>query len=270
MSSTSHSFRSLLGALLVALFAATFAHAAHGGVLDASGLSPTKFHHGKRNVLKNRMGTEVARRAEGTLAKRFGNARFTYFVTGMGACGNFNTPEDFIVAINTPQWDGGSHCGKTVTINLRGKTAQATVADRCVECPPNALDFTEGLMRYFDSNYRNDGTLYGEWSFGDSAPEQPKPTSTTEKPKPTSTTTTTTSTSTSTSTSTTTSSTTTSTSSKTTSTTTSTSATTTSTAALATSSSAAATPTGGFLDQAAYVLVELGNVVAHAPTSIAK
>ncbi|KAJ2927178.1 hypothetical protein H1R20_g9939, partial [Candolleomyces eurysporus] len=63
------------------------------------------------------------------LAKRE-SGEFTWFKTGLGACGGHNVDSDYIVAMNTPQWDGGSHCGKPVTITINGKTATATVVDR--------------------------------------------------------------------------------------------------------------------------------------------
>ncbi|EIM90428.1 uncharacterized protein STEHIDRAFT_154254 [Stereum hirsutum FP-91666 SS1] len=95
--------------------------------------------------------------------RSFDNARFTYFVDGLGACGQTNVASDFIVALNTHQWDGGSHCFEAITITYNGKTATASIADECQECPENALDFSQGLFDYFASE--DAGTIYGSWSY---------------------------------------------------------------------------------------------------------
>ncbi|KAF9466304.1 RlpA-like double-psi beta-barrel-protein domain-containing protein-containing protein [Collybia nuda] len=116
-----------------------------------------------------------------SLEKRVDNVRFSFFDPGLGACGGYSTNRDFIVALNTPQWDGGSHCGKTITIRYKGKSTQATIVDRCVECPYGALDFSRGLFDFFGS--QDDGYLWGSWDFGSGAP--PKPETTSHKPKPT-------------------------------------------------------------------------------------
>ena len=111
------------------------------------------------------------------------------------------------------QWDGGSHCYKTITLNYKGKTAQAKITDyvcvsfcsnpasqptavslnkQCVECPFAAIDLSRGLMEHMvGSNYEDIGQVYGEWDFGSGAappPPPPPPTTTTHKPKTTTTT----------------------------------------------------------------------------------
>ena len=112
---------------------------------------------------------ELRKRAEG---------RFTFYKTGLGACGGRNVDSDFIVAMNHGQFDSGHWCGKTVTISFGGKTAQAVVADRCEECPYGALDLSPGLFNYFAS--AGAGVIYGSWVEGSA----PKPEPTTSKPKP--------------------------------------------------------------------------------------
>ncbi|KJA17740.1 hypothetical protein HYPSUDRAFT_46079 [Hypholoma sublateritium FD-334 SS-4] len=115
--------------------------------------------------------------------RRAAGATFTWFVTGLGACGNFNVPSDFIVALDREQFDVDSHCGAAVTITINGKVAHATIADRCKGCGFNNLDLTQGLYAYFDPTMN--GQLEGEWEFGNGAPA-PTPTPTpTPTPKPT-------------------------------------------------------------------------------------
>ncbi|CAA7266464.1 unnamed protein product [Cyclocybe aegerita] len=120
--------------------------------------------------------------------RRAANARFSWFVTGLGACGRTNAPSDFVVALNKEQFDAGDHCFETVTITVRGKTTRAQIVDRCELCGYNGLDFTQGLFNFFGG----DGIIYGDWEYGSGAPSPsptPKATTTTSKatPKPTTT-----------------------------------------------------------------------------------
>jgi len=99
-----------------------------------------------------------------SLSKRFSDARFTYYAAGLGACGKTNSASDFIVAMNSGQFSGGSHCFDTITISFGGKSTQAQVMDECPGCPYGGLDFSEGLFKYFSS--LDAGVLTGSWVFG--------------------------------------------------------------------------------------------------------
>ncbi|KAJ6610023.1 hypothetical protein B0H10DRAFT_2061665 [Mycena sp. CBHHK59/15] len=59
-----------------------------------------------------------------------GGDKFSFFQPGRGACGGHNTNSDWIVALNTCQWDNGANCNKEITINFGGKTAKATIVDK--------------------------------------------------------------------------------------------------------------------------------------------
>ncbi|KAJ7489884.1 hypothetical protein B0H11DRAFT_2229399 [Mycena galericulata] len=71
----------------------------------------------------------------GTLRKRYDQARFTFFDTGLGACGTTNSPSDFIVALNSPQYGNGEHCYEMIQISYGGKSATAQIVDECPGCP---------------------------------------------------------------------------------------------------------------------------------------
>ncbi|KAF9653154.1 hypothetical protein BDM02DRAFT_3183110 [Thelephora ganbajun] len=116
------------------------------------------------------------------------SGQFTYYAAGMGACGKQNTNDDFIVALNTPSWAGGSHCFETVTITINGKTIPAQVVDRCESCGPGDLDFSPGLFHSFGGT-DGQGVMYGTWHFGGEEPKtDPVPTTTTSvNPQPSST-----------------------------------------------------------------------------------
>ncbi|TFK42952.1 RlpA-like double-psi beta-barrel-protein domain-containing protein-containing protein [Crucibulum laeve] len=120
-----------------------------------------------------------------SLEKRFDGSKFSFYDAGLGACGKTNSASDFIVALNIPQWDGGSHCFDTITISYKGKSTQAQIVDQCPGCPFGGLDFSRGLFDFFASE--SEGIIFGSWNFGgSSAPPatttKAAPPKTTEKP----------------------------------------------------------------------------------------
>ncbi|KIY52766.1 hypothetical protein FISHEDRAFT_5280, partial [Fistulina hepatica ATCC 64428] len=100
------------------------------------------------------------------LAKRDGNARFTYYGAGLGACGGTNSPSDYVRRLFSglvQQWDGGKHCYEQITIKFGGKTVHAQIVDECPECPTGALDLSQGLFAALAN--LDDGVVYGEWEY---------------------------------------------------------------------------------------------------------
>ncbi|KAJ7783824.1 RlpA-like double-psi beta-barrel-protein domain-containing protein-containing protein [Mycena maculata] len=122
---------------------------------------------------------------------------FTLYDAGLGACGITNTDNDYIVAINVPQWDNGNNCFKEIEITYNGMTARAQITDECENCPEGGLDLSRGLFNYFADT--SVGTIHGDWSFVGSATTTSSSTTSTEKATTTTTSTTHTSTTTSTS-----------------------------------------------------------------------
>ncbi|CAL1704218.1 unnamed protein product [Somion occarium] len=147
--------------------------------------------HGNAHARRH---NEIAQRARGDVSshlyKRFSGIRFTFYDVGLGACGKWNQPDDFIVALSAINWgDGypGPQCFKSITISYGGKTAQATIMDECMGCPDHGLDFSRGLFNHFASE--DAGVITGEWWFNDGsgggeAPPPPKPTPSSTPPPP--------------------------------------------------------------------------------------
>ncbi|KAL0961551.1 hypothetical protein HGRIS_006490 [Hohenbuehelia grisea] len=79
-----------------------------------------------------------------------GRASF-YDPNGVGACGIFNNPSDFVVAITPGHWANGAHCGRTVTVTSGGKTIQVKVVDECFTCPADGIDLSTGAFQQFAS-----------------------------------------------------------------------------------------------------------------------
>ncbi|GJE86993.1 hypothetical protein PsYK624_030760 [Phanerochaete sordida] len=149
---------SFLPAVVLSLSLSTLALA---GAHDA----PRRRHAGTNFLAQNH-----------TLAKRFDNARFSYYEAGTGACGATNSDSDFIVALNSAQYGSGEHCFASITISYNGKSTQAQITDECPGCPYGGLDLTPGLFSYFASE--DAGIIYGEWDFSDGASPSPSPTPT--------------------------------------------------------------------------------------------
>ncbi|WVQ73448.1 hypothetical protein IAR50_003020 [Cryptococcus sp. DSM 104548] len=101
-----------------------------------------------------------------------GRATF-YTVTGTGsACEVTVTDEDFIVALNKPQYTSTSnhYCGETVTITNtdNGNVQTAVVADECPECKWGSLDMSPALFSALADGDFDLGVFPISWVWGDS------------------------------------------------------------------------------------------------------
>jgi len=112
---------------------------------------------------------EISKRAPSVLEKRaFSPARFTFYSTGLGACGDYNSDSDFIVALNSDQYGSGypgPECNKQIIMSYNGKTTTATIKDECPGCPYAGLDLSPGLFSFFAP--QSEGVLYGSWYYAD-------------------------------------------------------------------------------------------------------
>jgi len=108
----------------------------------------------------------------------------TYFADGLGACGGWNGPNDYIVALNTPQYGGGGDCGKQIQIQGLGKSAVATIVDECPGCPYGCLDFSQGLFLHFADLGVGEFPISWNWLGAD---DTPPPTKKPAPPPPTTT-----------------------------------------------------------------------------------
>lgn len=73
--------------------------------------------------------------------------------------------------MNAPEWNGGSHCGQTVTITntQNGNTQQAQVADLCPGCSWGSLDMSTSLFSALNNGNMDAGVFPITWSFGSGA-----------------------------------------------------------------------------------------------------
>lgn len=134
-------------------------------------------HHGSK---KNHAVVGVSKREKTgvSILKRGGDSQFTFYQDGLGACGKTNKPSDFIVALNSQEFDGGAHCFDMITITVGDMSNQAMIVDECMGCGAGNLDLSQGLFDFFGSEAA--GVLHGSWSYGGGDPQSsPKP-----SPKP--------------------------------------------------------------------------------------
>ncbi|KAJ6479600.1 hypothetical protein C8R45DRAFT_762077, partial [Mycena sanguinolenta] len=73
-------------------------------------------------------------------------ATYYYPNGGYGACGWPLQNSGMTVAIGPDNWDGGAHCGETMTVTYKGTTICLTIADLCPGCQGNEIYLPEGAM----------------------------------------------------------------------------------------------------------------------------
>ncbi|KAJ7737412.1 RlpA-like double-psi beta-barrel-protein domain-containing protein-containing protein [Mycena maculata] len=109
----------------------------------------------------------VELRAANPVKRQSFNAEATYYDTdgGFGACGTQLQNSDFAVALSEDTWDGGAHCGESITVDYNGASVIVTVEDLCPGCSGDNIDLVEAAMAALDSNYVNDGIIPVTWFF---------------------------------------------------------------------------------------------------------
>jgi len=110
----------------------------------------------------------LQKRGDGTFS-----GRATFYDPGLGACGNTNGPDDYIVALNQEQYEANKWCGKKIKITSGGKSTYATIQDECPGCPMGGLDMTPSLFEFFAS--KDAGVFYMKWSLADGSSDDPAP-----------------------------------------------------------------------------------------------
>ncbi|ORX35291.1 hypothetical protein BD324DRAFT_661339 [Kockovaella imperatae] len=123
-----------------------------------------------------------------TLDKRDSfTGRGTWFDVGLGACGQWSTSNQLIVALNSPQYGGGypgPQCFKYITVQANGVTVGGVqIMDECPTCDWGGLDMSQGLFQRFAD--LGVGVLSITWWYdGDSGPSNPAPSSEAPSPPP--------------------------------------------------------------------------------------
>ncbi|KAK4676173.1 hypothetical protein QC764_509759 [Podospora pseudoanserina] len=104
---------------------------------------------------------EIAARARG---------QFTWYNTGLGACGKWNNDGELVVALNRhvfdPQTPNGNPnnnplCGRMIRASYNGKTVDVRVVDRCPGCAAGDLDLSPTAFQRLAS--LGTGRITGDW-----------------------------------------------------------------------------------------------------------
>ncbi|GAA5901935.1 RlpA-like double-psi beta-barrel domain-containing protein [Sporobolomyces salmoneus] len=106
--------------------------------------------------------------ASSNLQKRGYSGQATWYTQGgaQGACGQYSSDSDYVVALQTSMYAGGSNCGKYVNIKNTntGATTTAKVADQCPSCEgEGSIDLSKAAFSALGST--DQGVLPVSWSW---------------------------------------------------------------------------------------------------------
>lgn len=97
----------------------------------------------------------------------------TYYTPGLGACGKSNHDTDHIVALSPAEYGHDANpnkakvCGRRITIRYAGKTASATVVDKCPGCASGSIDVSPAVFKQLAP--LDKGRVRVTWGFAGSA-----------------------------------------------------------------------------------------------------
>ncbi|KAI0138087.1 RlpA-like double-psi beta-barrel-protein domain-containing protein-containing protein [Hypoxylon sp. NC0597] len=97
----------------------------------------------------------------------------TYYTPGLGACGKYNNENDHIVALAPAQYGYDANpnkakvCGRKINIHYNGKTASATVVDKCPSCASGSIDVSPAVFKQLAS--LDKGRVKVTWGYAGSS-----------------------------------------------------------------------------------------------------
>lgn len=93
----------------------------------------------------------------------------TYYAVGLGACGWTNGDNEFVVALNQPQYErnNGGNCGQTIRVcnEQNGNCETAKVVDECPGCADGSLDMAPALFSALNNGNMDAGVFPISWHF---------------------------------------------------------------------------------------------------------
>ncbi|KAI4859695.1 RlpA-like double-psi beta-barrel-protein domain-containing protein-containing protein [Hypoxylon rubiginosum] len=97
----------------------------------------------------------------------------TYYTPGLGACGKYNSESDHVVALAPAQYGSDANpnkakvCGRKISVHYGGKTATATVVDKCPSCASGSIDVSPAVFKQLAS--LDKGRVKVTWAYAGSA-----------------------------------------------------------------------------------------------------
>lgn len=89
---------------------------------------------------------------------------FTYYNTGLGACGHNNNDNELVAAVGHGLYDRTHPCGRNIRVHYKGKSAVVKVVDRCGGCNDNSLDLSPAAFKKIVGSL-GPGRVQGTWEF---------------------------------------------------------------------------------------------------------
>ncbi|KAK4460397.1 RlpA-like double-psi beta-barrel-protein domain-containing protein-containing protein [Cladorrhinum samala] len=108
-------------------------------------------------------------RSPGEITAR-ATGQFTWYYTGLGACGKVNSDGQLVAALNRATFDPktpngnpnrNTLCGRKIRLSYQGKSVDVTVVDRCAGCGPNDVDLSPAAFKRFAPLVK--GRITGSW-----------------------------------------------------------------------------------------------------------
>ncbi|KAK2590946.1 hypothetical protein QQS21_011365 [Conoideocrella luteorostrata] len=89
---------------------------------------------------------------------------FTYYNTGLGACGWTNNDNELVAAVGHNLFDSQRPCGRQIRVHYNGNSAVVKVVDRCGGCNDNSVDLTPAAFTEIVGSL-GPGRVQGTWEF---------------------------------------------------------------------------------------------------------
>lgn len=114
------------------------------------------------------LGSNDAASSSPQLEKRGYSGQATWYTQNgnPGACGNYASDSDYVVALQTSMYSGGSHCGQYIQVKNTntGATTKVKVADECPTCESSeSIDLSTAAFEALGS--KDQGVLPVTWSW---------------------------------------------------------------------------------------------------------
>ncbi|KAI9281114.1 RlpA-like double-psi beta-barrel-protein domain-containing protein-containing protein [Sporodiniella umbellata] len=71
----------------------------------------------------------------------------TYYDVGLGSCGDTNSDSEMVAALSSSVMEGGSYCGKSVTVKSSGKSVTVKAVDTCPSCGEDDVDLSPAAFK---------------------------------------------------------------------------------------------------------------------------
>jgi hypothetical protein len=88
----------------------------------------------------------------------------TYFNTGLGACGWWNSDSDYIAAVSASLFDSQRPCGRNIRVSYGGRSVTVQVVDRCAGCAWGDVDLTPAAFTALVGSL-DAGRVQGSWDW---------------------------------------------------------------------------------------------------------